>query len=403
MKTTPWAFCLAVLMAALASSGAQAQNCPVDAGTGNAVARLVKLSDGVTPVPESPTVNAIPAIDPVSKVAGAVTFEWCNAQADYFLVVESVAGAKDIYNAFVGGTNAGLEKITLGPACNVPTPTSPTTGCIPMKGEQIFVTLYTTKRGAFLPPSPIFYTFQAANVSGTPPPAPLIATGPASPTRQTTATFTFSDSDATATFRCALDSNAPAAFSACASGKSYGPGLAEGPHTFYVLASNATGDSAVTSYAWTVDSVAPAVVIDSAPVSPTNQSTANFAFHASEVGGLIECNLDGVGFAACASPAAFSGLADGQHSLVVRATDTAGNVGSTSFSWTVDTLAPDTAIDSGPTASTTSNAAAFTFHAAGAVHFSCQLDALPAAPCDSGTANFTAAPEIDVQRPAGSA
>jgi hypothetical protein len=154
--------CMAALFA-FGASVAQAQTtCPVDPGTGNAVARLISPTDGSL-VPEDPSVTALPAIDPVSGLAGAVTFKWCNASADYFLTVESVHGAHDIYFAFAGGPGAGVQSITLGPACNIPSPTSPTTGCIPTRGETIFVTLFTLKKGQSLLPSPFFHTFTAAN------------------------------------------------------------------------------------------------------------------------------------------------------------------------------------------------------------------------------------------------
>jgi hypothetical protein len=97
--------------------------------------------------------------------AGAVTFEWCNASADYFLVVESLPGAHDIFNAFAGGAGpgAGVVSVTLGPACNIPTATNPTTQCIPAQGERIFVTLFTVKNKQTLSPSPFHYTYTAAS------------------------------------------------------------------------------------------------------------------------------------------------------------------------------------------------------------------------------------------------
>jgi hypothetical protein len=67
--------------------------------------------------------------------AGAVTFAWCHASGDYFLDIESVPGAGDIFFAFP----VGVESVTLGPAC---APTPPI-GCIPSKGETIYVTLWT--------------------------------------------------------------------------------------------------------------------------------------------------------------------------------------------------------------------------------------------------------------------
>ena len=159
----------AMALFAFGATGAQAQNCPVDPVTGNAVARLLSPTNGSL-IPEdgqagSPT--ALPAVDPVSGVAGAATFQWCNAGADYFLTVESVPGAHDIYNVFAGGPGAGVESITLGPACNTPTATNPTTQCIPARGETVFVTLFTLKNNQILAPSPFHYTFTAANAAPT--------------------------------------------------------------------------------------------------------------------------------------------------------------------------------------------------------------------------------------------
>jgi hypothetical protein len=161
MKSFTLGLCMAAVFA-FAATLAQAQTCPVDPVTGNAVARLVSLTDGSF-VPVAPAVNTLPLVDPVSGFAGAVTFEWCNANADYFLVVESVSGAHDIFNAFAGGVGprAGVVSVTLGPACNVPTATSPTTQCIPANGETIHVTLSTLKGKALLGQI-AQYTFTAA-------------------------------------------------------------------------------------------------------------------------------------------------------------------------------------------------------------------------------------------------
>ena len=121
------------------------QDCVADPTTGNVVARMISPLDGAT----------LPA--------GAVTFRWCNANADYFLTIETVPGAHDVFFAFAGGagTGAGVNTLTLGPGCA----STPPTGCIPAKGELVYVTLFTLKQGRVLAPSPFQYTFKAASAS----------------------------------------------------------------------------------------------------------------------------------------------------------------------------------------------------------------------------------------------
>src|SRR5439155_7623536 len=74
------------------------------------------------------------------------------------------------------------------------------------------------------------------------------------------------------------------------------------------------------------------------------------------------------------------------HSFEVRATDAVGHVDATpaAFSWTIDTTAPDTSIDSGPSGSTEATGATFEFSAteAGST-FQCRLDGGSFAACTS--------------------
>ena len=82
----------------------------------------------------------------------------------------------------------------------------------------------------------------------TPPPDPTIDSGPSGTVYVSTATFTFSDSEAGVSFLCSLDGEA---FSACVSPKSYS-GIAVGDHAFQVKAQDAAGnESGAASRTWT--------------------------------------------------------------------------------------------------------------------------------------------------------
>jgi len=89
----------------------------------------------------------------------------------------------------------------------------------------------------------------AWTVDFTPPPVPTITSTPANPTKQTKATFKFSDTEAGVSFLCGLDGSA---FSACSSPLNYS-GLSQASHTFSVKAQDAAGNqSSATSFTWTV-------------------------------------------------------------------------------------------------------------------------------------------------------
>jgi YVTN family beta-propeller protein len=115
--------------------------------------------------------------------------------------------------------------------------------------------------------------------------------------------------------------------------------------------------------------------IDSHPVDPTNSNGATFTFSANQVRSSFQCELDGGGFSPCTSPQTYTNLGDGSHTFAVRAIN-GEEIDTTpaSFSWTIDTTAPDTQIDSHPDNPTTLTSASFTFHATETATFQCSLD-----------------------------
>ena len=94
----------------------------------------------------------------------------------------------------------------------------------------------------------------------------------------------------------------------------------------------------------------PETTITAARWGWTNDTSATFAFSSSKAGSSFECKLDADAYASCSSPKSYTGLADGQHTFEVRATDVAGNTDSTPVSrtWNVDTTAPEAPVVNSP-------------------------------------------------------
>jgi hypothetical protein len=181
---------------------------------------------------------------------------------------------------------------------------------------------------------PYTYGFEVDNT------APMVAFTVVSPslplTSQTDIHFEFR-ADQAATFECSLDG---AAFSACLSPVDFAA-LSNGPHSFEVRGIDATGNvsAAPATHRWTIDNIAPTTTITSVvPIAnPTASLTATFQFSSSEAA-TFECQLDGLGFAACASPHSYNQLADGNHTFEVRSRDSAGNLEAQGarYVWTID-------------------------------------------------------------------
>jgi CSLREA domain-containing protein len=176
-------------------------------------------------------------------------------------------------------------------------------------------------------------------------PQTTIADGPPNPSTSTSATFRFRASDNSTpgpdlTYQCRLDD---AAYQPCSNPTTY-ENLELGEHTFRVRAVDVQGnaDLSPASQTWTIqpeppDNNPPETTIDTGPDPRTVQTGATLEFSSDEEGSTFECSLDGAAFAACTSPRELTGLAVGDHTFRVRATDRAGNEDATpaSLAWTV--------------------------------------------------------------------
>jgi poly(3-hydroxybutyrate) depolymerase len=101
-----------------------------------------------------------------------------------------------------------------------------------------------------------------------------------------------------------------------------------------------------------------------------------------------QCKLDTSDFASCAQSYTTPALADGSHTLIVKATDPEGHEEASprSYTWVIDTVPPETVIVDHPETPTRIAAGGFSFGATGetsAVTFECKLDQGSYAACSN--------------------
>jgi hypothetical protein len=124
----------------------------------------------------------------------------------------------------------------------------------------------------------------------------------------------------------------------------------------------------------------PDTALNTFPSNPTNQASAAFTYAAltDEPGVSFKCKLDSEAFAACPNVGkSYPGpLADGSHTFQVKAIGEGGEDPTPkTFTWVVDTKAPETTIDAGPPEPSGGFEAPFTYHSSeGSSGFKCQLD-----------------------------
>ena len=227
-------------------------------------------------------------------------------------------------------------------------------------------------------------------------PAVVLSQTPSAVSGVATAEFVFASTDALSGVdrtECALDAlefvrcNSPLNLTALSSGR----------HRLRLRAIDSAGNiSNEQMHTWMVDLSAPVLVISQSPGAFTNSRNVSVSFSGTDEGVAItnfECRLDSANFASCSSPVAYSGLADGSHTISIRGRDTAGNMSSPiNVNWTVDTVLPTISITQSPMSSTTQTSANFSFTAtdasSGVSSQECQLDNQSYQAC-SMTANFS--------------
>jgi hypothetical protein len=207
--------------------------------------------------------------------------------------------------------------------------------------------------------------------------------GPSGPTSDSTPTFTFDSTEASSTFKCSVDG---APFANCSSPLTTST-LGDGPHSFAVKAidSALNEDASPATHSFMVDTAAPDTTITAGPSGPTADSTPTFTFDSSEPSSTFQCSLDGGAFAACGSPFTTTALADGAHTVAVKAIDSALNEDASpaTRTFSVDATAPDTTVSGRSKVKTRKKRArvTWTFGSTEPGTFQCSLDGASFSAC----------------------
>jgi hypothetical protein len=119
--------------------------------------------------------------------------------------------------------------------------------------------------------------------------------------------------------------------------------LAEGAHTLRVESTDTTGALGFAESTFTVDTVKPTVSVTSPTAGYTTDNTPLLTYTTSD--GTVVVKVDGT-VVSKASGSSLDTLADGVHTVTIESTDAAGNLGSASVTFTVDTIPPLVSITS---------------------------------------------------------
>lgn len=215
------------------------------------------------------------------------------------------------------------------------------------------------------------YSFTVDSIG---PDAPIIATS-ASLTNSLTSTFSFT-AEPGSTAVCSINS---ATYTSCSSPFTT-PVLTDGLHTLRVRAIDAAGNiGSIATRTWTLDTVAPAAAVITTHASYFNNSSVTVNFSA-EAGNAVLCRIDEDTATNCVGNTSktYASLSEGAHTFTVVVTDPAGNASTSSYTFTVDTIAPIAPTkandNSAPRSRTSLTNAVFNFTSAAGTTNQCRLE-----------------------------
>ena len=157
-------------------------------------------------------------------------------------------------------------------------------------------------------------------------------------------------------------------------------------------------DGDASSFLYCATSAGPVTTIATKPSTFTKLTTGSFTFTNTQTPVTYECKIDTGNWVACNASYTTPVLNDGQHTISVRSTNLGGVVENppVTYTWTIDTVAPVTTLQTHPTSPSPSPTGTFTFtNTEASVTYECKLDSGAWAACnasDPTSATFATPP-----------
>jgi len=325
---------------------------PLAIGYGAELLRLFFLSvDGLpATVTTNPTTTTIKSTN-TKKITTTTTKSTASAKT-------ATKPTTTVKTATKATTTKNIAKATTTKATITATKTTTTKAIVTSSKTTVAKASSTTMTMATVlastPSSNPALTTSPASNSDSRAPETYIKNGPDSVVNTGTVSFIFSANEAV-TYECHLNDKA---WRTCPTDYQI-KNLVAGEYQLQVRAIDQTGniDQSPASWSWSIDKTRPKISWQSKPTSTITDSSVDFAVTINEPA-IVWCQLDSEAEKQCAESFSYDNLSLGQHQVVVRAQDTAGNYSAKlNYKWkiisSITTSTTTTSTTTGTTTSTT--------------------------------------------------